>query len=165
MPTNKRTPGGMPISEPYVHVRTPHYHEMTQCCKLVRDNWGDEAAERCREQFIIYWQGGKYAPVFAVAVDEADDVIGFAAYHRTMLMKGAYNMIWIVVGSEHQGKKIGKALTDWRLNEIDEKGDAQLILVVTQKTEFFSKFGFFKLHHLGNEWYLMIKLLTNEADI
>lgn len=155
----------MRISEPYIHVRTPHYHEMAHCVKLVRDNWGDEAAERCREQFIIYWQGGKYAPVFVVAVDGADDVIGFAAYHRTMLMKGAFDLIWIAVEKEHQGKNVGKVLTDWRLGEIDEKGDAQMIQLVTQKTAFFSKFGFFKLHHLGNDWYLMIKLLSNCLDI
>lgn len=165
MPTSKRSPGGMKLSEPYVHIRTPAYHEMTQCVKLVRDNWGDEAAERCREQFIVYWTGGKYAPVFAVAVDGADDVIGFAAYHRTMLMKGAFDLIWIAVDPEHQSKRVGKALTDWRLGEIDEKGDAQMIQLVTQKPGFFSKFGFFKLHHLGNEWYLMIKLLSNELDI
>jgi len=154
----------MQISEPYVHIRKPHYHEMAQCCKLARDNWGNEAADRCREQFIEHWKGGRYAPIFAVAVDAEDSVIGFCAYHRTMLMKGAYDLIWIVVEAGQQGKNVGKALTDWRLGEIDEHG-GQMIQCVTQKPDFFAKFGFFKLHHLGNEWYLMIKLLTNAVEM
>jgi len=59
----------MQISEPYVHIRKPHYHEMAQCCKLARDNWGNEAADRCREQFIEHWKGGRYAPIFPIAMD------------------------------------------------------------------------------------------------
>lgn len=155
----------MQISEPYVHIRKPHYHEMAQCCKLARDNWGNEAADRCREQFIEHWKGGRYAPVFVVAVNRDDEVIGFAAYQRTMLMKGAFDLIWIAVEPEHQGTNVGRALTDWRLISIDETGDAQIIQLVTQKPGFFSKFGFFKLHHLGNDWYLMLKLVANPVDI
>lgn len=154
----------MRISEPYVHVRTPQYGEMPRCVDLVRENWGDEPAERCREQFIEYFKGGKYAPVFVVATDDDGKVIGFAAYQRTMLMKGAFDLIWIAVDKSHQGSRVGKALTDWRLEEIEEHG-GQMIQLVTQKPGYFSKFGFFKLHHLGNEWYLMIKLLTSQVDI
>lgn len=152
------------LVEPYVHIRTPYYTEMAQCCALVRDNWGVEAADRCREQFIEHWRGGKYAPVYVVAVDDEDKVIGFAAYHRTMLMKGAFDLIWVAVDPAHQGERVGKALTDWRLNEIDEHG-GQMIQLVTQKTAYFAKFGFFKLHHIGNDWYLMLKLLTNAVEM
>lgn len=148
----------MDIAQPYVHIRTPNYADMERCCNLVRDNWGRETADRCREQFIEHWKGGKYAPVYVVAVDDEDKVIGFAAYHRTMLMKGAFDLIWIAVDPEVQGKAVGKALTDFRLNDIVEL-DGQMIQLVTQKPGYFSRFGFFKLHHLGNDWYLMIKLL------
>lgn len=150
----------MDLAEPYVHVRTPQYAEMQRCCDLVRDNWGAEAAVRCREQFIEYWKGGKYAPVFVVAVDDGGAVTGFAAYEPTMLMKGAYNLIWIAIDVKHQGARVGKALTDWRIADITER-DGQFIQLVTQKPAYFSKFGFFRLHHLGNEWYLMIKLLKS----
>jgi predicted N-acetyltransferase YhbS len=156
----------MQISEPYVHIRKPHYHEMAQCCKLARDNWGNEAADRCREQFIEHWKGGRYAPTFVVAVTAADDgpILGFAAYHRTMLMKGAFDLIWVAVDPEYQGSNVGRALTNSRLTAIDEEG-GQMIQLVTQKPDYFAKFGFFKLHHLGNEWYLMIKLLTNAVEM
>jgi predicted N-acetyltransferase YhbS len=154
----------MRTSEPFYRIRTPHYGEMKRCCDLVHENWDRAAADRCREQFIEYFKGGKYAPVFVVACDQDDEVIGFAAYHRSMLMKGAFELIWIVVDEAYKSRNVGKLLTEWRLMEI-EGLDGQFIQLVTQKTEFFSKFGFFRLHHLGNEWYLMIKLLTTGVDI
>jgi hypothetical protein len=152
----------IPLAEPYIHIRAPHYGEMARCCDLVREHWNSETADRCREQFIEYWKGGKYAPVFCVAVDDEDKITGFAAYQRTMLMKGAFDLIWIAVDKSYHGNHVGKALTDWRLFDIVEH-DGQMIQLVTQKPDYFSKFGFFKLHHLGNEWYLMIKLLK-EVD-
>lgn len=154
----------MKIAAPYTRIRPPHYSEMPICCDLVAKNWGSEAADRCRDQFIECWQGGQYAPIFIVAVNEKDVVVGFAAYTRSMLMKGAFDLIWIAVAENYQGCNVGRLLTEWRLMEI-EGLDGQMIQLVTQKPEFFSKFGFFKLHHLGNEWYLMLKLLTSGVDI
>jgi len=154
----------MKIAKPYVHIRTPHYGEMERCCDLARDNWGITPAERCREQFIEYWKGGKYAPTFFVAVDDEDKVMGFAAYARSMLMKGAFELIWIAVDPKHQGDGVGKALTEHRLADITER-EGQMVLLVTQKPYYFMRFNFFKLHHIGNGWYLMIKLLTATVDI
>jgi GNAT superfamily N-acetyltransferase len=158
----------MEIAAPVINLRLPAEHarsaEMTRCCDLVMNNWGEEAAARCYEQFVEYWKGGPYAPVFVVATDDRDQVIGFAAYHRSMLMKGTFDLIWIAVDEHWQGCDVGRALTDWRINEITAQ-DGQMILLTTQKPAFFSKFGFFKLHHVGNEWYLMLKLLTTDVDI
>jgi GNAT superfamily N-acetyltransferase len=154
----------MPTNEPGVRIRPPHYAETRRCCDLVRANWGDEAADRCHDQLIEYWEGGGYAPVFVVAVDNKDEVIGFAAYQRTMLMKGSFDLIWLVIDEKHQGASVGKLLTEWRLAEIAAL-DGQMVKLVTQKPYYFAKFGFFKLHHLGNEWYLMLKLLTTKVDI
>jgi len=154
----------MRISEHYVHVRPPNYGEKINCVELVRDNWGDDAADRCEEQFVEYFRGGKYNPVFRVAVDDREKVIGFAAYQRTMLMKDAFDLIWIAVDKKHQGDSVGKALTNWRLAEIDEEG-GQMVQLVTQKPGYFEKFGFKKIAALGNDWYLMLKLLTDEVTI
>jgi GNAT superfamily N-acetyltransferase len=150
----------MKIAAPYIHVRSPNYPEMHACSDLVFANWGREAADRCQEQFIEYFKGGKYDPIFVVAVDDDNTITGFAAYHRSMLMKGAFDLIWLAVDEKHRGTQVGKALTDWRLINIEEEG-GQMILLTTQRPRYFSKFGFFKLHHLGNEWYLMLKLLKD----
>lgn len=148
-------------------VRAPKYSEIDLCCNLVLINWGVEAADRCRQQMIEYFKGGDYAPVFCV-LDIGDGVdgpiVGFAAYQPSMKMKGSFDLIWIAVHPHYQGRSAGKVLTEWRINEIKKRG-GQMIELVTQKPAFFSKFGFFKLHHLGNDWYLMLKLLTSKVDI
>lgn len=132
------------------------YSEMPECVSLVHDNWGPVAAERARMQMIEYFRGGEYAPHFFVAEYEGV-IIGFSAFEPTMLMRGAYNLIWIAVHKKHQAGGAGKLLTYARLEEIQRRG-GQMVTLVTQKPHYFSKFGFFKLHHLGNEWYLMLKL-------
>jgi hypothetical protein len=154
----------MNIASPFIAIRKPHYSEVKHCCDLVMQNWGEDAAARCYEQFVESEKGGPYAPVFVVAVNDRDEVIGFSAYARSMLMKGAFDLIWIAIADNWQGCDVGTKLTDWRLIRIEED-EGQMILLVTQKPAFFSKFNFFKLHHLGNEWYLMLKLFTNAVDI
>jgi predicted N-acetyltransferase YhbS len=148
----------MKIAAPFIQIRKPHYGEMPRCCDLVHQNWDRAAAERCHDQFVQYFIGGQYAPVFVVACNDKNEVIGFAAYRRSMLMKGAFELIWLAVDEKYQGCDIGRQLTEWRLAAIDDE-DGQMILLMTQKPDYFSKFGFFKLHHTGNEWYLMLKLL------
>lgn len=148
----------MKIAAPFIQIREPHYGEMPDCCRLVRSNWGEEAADRCREHFIEYFKGGKYNPAFVVACNDRGTVIGFAAYHRSMLMKGAFDLIWLAIDEKYQGCDIGRQLTEYRIMEISGH-NGQMILLVTQKPSYFSRFGFFKLHHTGNDWYLMLKLL------
>jgi GNAT superfamily N-acetyltransferase len=151
-------------------IRELKYNDMPFCCHLVAENWNIEAANRCRIQMIEYFKGGPYAPIFCVADlgdplsrDYAPMPIGFAAYQPSMKMRGSYDLIWNAVDREYQSVGVGKALTEWRIDAI-KKRDGQMIELVTQKPDYFSKFGFFKLHHIGNEWYLMLKLLK-EVDI
>ncbi len=145
--------------------------DMHFCTSLVHMNWGFEAADRCQHQMTEHFKGGPFAPVFCIA-DIGDPLsrdyvsmpVGFAAYQPSMKMKGSFDLIWIAVHPLYQGHGAGVALTEWRINEIKKRG-GQMIELVTQKPHYFSKFGFFKLHHLGNEWYLMLKLLTTDVNI
>jgi GNAT superfamily N-acetyltransferase len=142
------------------------YSEALYCSTLVGDNWGAEARLRARDQMAAYFDGGDYAPVFVVAdatVTDIKEIAGFGAFQPSMKMKGSYDLIWLAVDKRYQEHGVGRALTEWRIEEIKRRG-GQMIELVTQKPEYFSKFGFFKLHHLGNEWYLMLKLLK-EVDI
>jgi hypothetical protein len=150
-----------------MYIRPPQYSEINFCCSLVAENWGVAAAERCRQQMIEYFKGGEYAPVFAIldigdpiSRDYAPMPIAFTAYTPTMLVKGAFDFVWVAVHRQYQGLTAGKVLTEWRINEITKRG-GQMIQLITQKPGYFSKFGFFKLHHVGNDWYIMLKLLKN----
>jgi len=129
------------------------------CSDLVMQNWGPVAADRCVSQAVESYNDTPWTPKFCVAEIDMGPV-GFAAYQPSMKMKGSFDFIWIAVHPQYQKHKVGTALTDWRIADIKRRG-GQMIELVTQKPDYFSRFGFFKLHHLGNEWYLMLKLLAN----
>lgn len=134
--------------------------DVTQCLDLVRGNWGDVAAERALEQMYEYFKGGKYAPKFFVAriTETARGVAGFAAYHRSMRMHGAFDLIWVAVDEKCQGSGVGNALTEYRIAEITKLGGS-VITLVTQKPTYFLRFGFALGASYGNGWVEMVKVL------
>jgi GNAT superfamily N-acetyltransferase len=142
-------------------IRPPnHGGDLNFCCGLVAKNWGAEAADRCTAQFVESFNDGPYAPVFCILDIEVAGAgpIGFAAYQPSMKMKGSFDLIWIAVHDQYKGGGAGKALTEWRIDDIKKRG-GQMIELVTQKPDYFAKFGFISVYHLGNQWYLMLKLL------
>lgn len=144
----------MEIASPFVNIRKPHYPEMVACCDLVAANWGRKASDRCREQFIEYFKGGKYAPVFMVVTNDRDEVIGFAAYHRTM--QCTFDIIWLAVADVHKGRGLGTALVRECLNGI-EANDGMLVEVITQKKDFYRRLGFEAVNCMGNDWHLLLR--------
>lgn len=149
-----------------MYVRQPTLgSDIDFCCEMAMSNWGLAAADRCHLQMIESMKKGPYSPVFGIA-DIGDPLsrdftpmpVGFAAYAPSMLMKGAFDLIWLAVHPTYQKLGVGKHLINWRLDEIGKR-DGQLVTLCTQKPDYFSRFGFFKLHHVGNDWYLMLKLL------
>jgi N-acetylglutamate synthase-like GNAT family acetyltransferase len=142
-------------------IRPMKSADVKACLSLVHANWGFEAALRAEDQMSVYFDNdgrlNDYAPRFIVATLDGGEFLGFAAYEANMLMKGSFALIWIAVHPAYQKSGAGRALTEYRLDEIRKRG-GQMVTLVTQKPDYFGKFGFFKLHHIGNEWYLMLKL-------
>lgn len=143
-------------------IRDMKYSEKEQCCQLVLNNWGPAAADRCHEQCIEMFKGGPYAPHFLVA-DIGPGIVGFAAFAPTMLMKGAFDLIWIAVHPNYQGAEVGKQLTRARIAMIKARG-GQTVQLVTQKPGYFNRFGFVTVLPLGNDWNLMV-LKLKQAEI
>lgn len=141
-----------------VHIREPHYGEITPCLSLVYELWGLDARERCRAQWVACWQGGHYAPKFYVAVDDRDKVIGFVAFYRSMQL--TVDIIWLAVSPRVQRQGVGKQLMQHALARIEDMGGPgnNVVEVITTKRAFYYQHGFFPVHHLGNDYYLMIRL-------
>lgn len=133
----------------------PQYSDMDTCVSLVRENWGDVSADRCWTQFIEYFKGGEYAPKFFTAEHDAtDEIAGFCALRKTMMMHGFWEFIWVAIKEGHQGKGLGTLLTEYRLDYVREN-DGTSVLLVTQKPEFFNRFGFLTDRDHGNGWMAM----------
>ena len=137
------------------HIRPPQYSDMDACVHLVRENWGDESADRCFKQFVEGFQGGEYAPRFFIADHYAtDETAGFCALRKTMMMQGFWEFIWVAIKNCHQAKGLGTLLTEHRLDYVRDNGGTS-VLLVTQKPAFFNRFGFLVDRDHGNGWTAM----------
>jgi predicted N-acetyltransferase YhbS len=143
-------------------IRDLKYGEMKQCEILVRENWGIDAADRAHDQMLEMFKGGPYAPHFYVADIGSSivgaGIIGFAGFAPDMMMNGSYDLIFVVVHSAYQGHGAGRALTEARIAEIRKRGGT-MVSLMTQKPEFFRKFGFRALD-VHDGWCLMNRKLA-----
>jgi GNAT superfamily N-acetyltransferase len=139
-----------------IDVREMLYGEHHMACDLVRENWGEPAAERALMQMGEYFRGGPYAPRFFVAdrPNGGKALAGFAAYAPTMLMNGDYDLIWLTVTADLQWAGIGSALTRHRIAEVRRAGGSTIKLS-TQKPKYFARFGF-RVVHEWDSWHLMV---------
>ena len=128
---------------------------MDACVRLVHENWGGVSADRCFKQFVEGFQGGEYAPRFFIADHvTTDETAGFCALRKSMLMGGFWEFIWVALAKGHQGRGLGTLLTEHRLNYVRDNGGTS-VLLVTQKPQYFNRFGFLTDRDHGNGWMAM----------
>lgn len=140
-----------------MEIREIEKRDVWACTNIVAENWGAVVADRFWDEVQHAWlHGFKWPPRYYVA-EEGGVILGFAGMMESWLMHGVWDLIWINVRKEHQGRGVGKLLTERRLHEIDRlKGSA--INLMTQKPEFFERFGFAEVATL-DDWKLMTKQL------
>ncbi|HEY1041457.1 MAG TPA: GNAT family N-acetyltransferase [Candidatus Paceibacterota bacterium] len=99
-------------------------------------------------------------PYYVVYENEQGSILGFGAYSNTGFDDGVYGLFWGIVHPEHQGKGIGKALTEERIQRIKQAG-AHIILSTTKKTWHLERFGFKVIESRDDGYYLMMKTLKH----
>ena len=91
-------------------------------------------------------------PQYIVAEDKGE-IIGLAGYIQSWMDYNIYNIFWVNVAPNYQGKGIGKALVAKVINIIKKKKNVKMILLTASIPKFYSKnFGFktlatFETHH------------------
>jgi len=71
-----------------------------------------------------------------------------------MMMQGFWEFIWVALDQKHQSKGLGTLLTEHRLDYVREH-DGTSVLLVTQKPQYFNRFGFLTDRDHGNGWTAM----------
>lgn len=85
-------------------------------------------------------------------------VVGFVGSRRSYLMHNAWEIPWIAVSPDHQGKRIGFQLMYDLMDELCLDRRAALILTITQRTNFFG--NWLDLTRTFNDgWALMTRQL------
>ncbi len=81
-----------------------------------------------------------WRPFFYIA-ESGGNVVGVSGYGASWLAYGVYELFWVGVRKEHQGKGVGKKLVSRCLSDLATIADQ--VILVTEKPEFFIKNGNF----------------------
>ena len=74
--------------------------------------------------------------LFLLAVDEADQPIGYACYGPTPLTDGTYDLYWIAVVADLSGKGIGTSLLKAVEKDIQQRKGRMLIIETSSSEEY-----------------------------
>lgn len=138
-------------------IRNLNYDDILECREIVASHWGDKVANNAAIELNEMFGAARWPPLYHVATID-DKVVAFSGFRSSWIMSGVYELIWINVAKEHGGKGIGKALTQHRLDYLEKIG-ASLVLLMTQKPDFFIQFGFNSIA-IFDGWCLMTKQLN-----
>jgi len=84
-----------------------------------------------REQVDIYLEQPHQRDYFLVVVeDDSAGVAGYLSYGSTPLTEGAYDLYWMAVAPNAQGRGFGRELVRWLEKRVAEAG-GRLILIET----------------------------------
>lgn len=124
-------------------------HDIRACADIAVACWNHNVADKVVHQIIE----GYYL------VAEIDDhVVGFTGARRSYLAPDVWEIPWIAVSPDHQGKRIGFQLMYDLMDELCLDRRAALILTITQRTNFFG--NWLDLTRTFNDgWALMTRQL------
>src|SRR3989338_5123094 len=69
-----------------------------------------------------------YAPTTVMCYEENKDVLGFVSYSEDEMTKGTWEIYWVAVHKDHQGKGIGKKLMLYAEQDARKANARQLVL-------------------------------------
>lgn len=132
--------------------------DILPCRDIVAANWGETVAQHFNKEVNhLILCNMAWPPIYYVA--EIDDrIVGFAGMMPSWLMNGIWDLIWINIHPDFQGRGIGQLLTSHRIDQIRER-DGTAIHLMTKQYSFFRKFGFKVTHVYDGQWALMLKQL------
>jgi ribosomal protein S18 acetylase RimI-like enzyme len=103
---------------------------------LQRTGFFNEEEIGVAEELIdIYLQDEKQDDYQVVVIEnELQEPVGYLCYGPTPLTTGTFDLYWIAISPDYQGRGLGKQLVKWLENKLEEK-HGRLILIETSSQE------------------------------
>lgn len=122
-------------------VRPLRREDRERVLDIVRatDMFTADEAEVARELIDAYLdQPGQRDYILVVVEDGSGRVAGYLAYGPTPLTLGTYDLYWMAVAPDAQGRGFGRELVLWLENRVTEEG-GRLILIETSSQPRYEK--------------------------
>jgi N-acetylglutamate synthase-like GNAT family acetyltransferase len=108
--------------------------------------WNHNVADKVIEQI---------AEGYYLVAEIDGHVAGFTGARKSYLVPNAWEIPWIAVSPDHQGKQVGSALLGHLTDELNNLRRASLVLAMTQRIYFFESAGFDVVQFYNDGWALM----------
>lgn len=138
--------------------------DVITCASIVGANYSKKYQKSSTFELLDMFNKISIKPTYFVA-EEKEELVGFAGFIQSWMDYNIYQIFWVNVLPEWQGKGIGKALVAKIITEIRKNKKAYLILLTADsdvKNNIYYKkhFGFKTLQKFDSDsWHLMSLLL------
>lgn len=138
-----------------MEIRVLREDEIDAAADLMAANYSDhpEYRKKARREIASMFVDHPVQPKFVVAV-EGEELLGFAGVAPSWFDYGVWEIMWVNVRQEHQGKGIGTRLVE-KLIQIARAADRKMIVLSCTAPAFYERFGFRVLESLEGEYKLM----------
>jgi ribosomal protein S18 acetylase RimI-like enzyme len=132
-----------------MRIRPIHPGDRSRICEIVTaaGNFSDQEIDTAMElidEALLEGEESGYIVVVAEMPDAAATIMGYACYGPTPLTDGTYDLYWIAVHSEAQGRGVGRELIGYVENDIRSRGGRLLLIETSSREEYDATIGFYK---------------------
>lgn len=124
---------------------------------IVARCWNHQWAARADIELDQAFRGYDWRPVLYVE-EWKGEVVGCAAFVASWAFEGVYDLTWVAVHPEFQGRGIGKALVERCLDAIAPMG--HMVILSTDKPGFYARHWLFRAidRHIGDQVLMSMNL-------
>jgi len=137
--------------------------DIKQIFEIMKSNNPKYPLKQVKNEIKEMFSKSLIKPTYFV-VEEKGKLIGCGGFSRSWADYTIFNLFWINISKEHQGKGIGTKLIKEiikTIKNIKEKPSAKMITLSTNNQKFYKRFGFKKLgKEYDKDYVLMGKRLN-----
>lgn len=134
--------------------------DVSDAVRIIHRNYPEINKERPKKELLEMFSKSPIKPEYFVA-KENNQIVGVAGYIQSYEDYNVYELFWVNVAKEFQGKGIGTKLVETIIQRIKKlKGEYKKALLIElsateAKSTFYKKFGFKKTKKFGKKECLM----------
>lgn len=146
-----------------MEIRLLQQEEVNTATDLLASNYPEhpEYREKARAEITAMFVKHPVQPTY-VAAFEGKSMIGFAGIAPSWMDYSVWEILWVNVTQEQQGKGIGSNLIRALIDIARDAGEKTIILSCTAPA-FYERFGFRVICPLAGGYQLMVLQLESEA--
>jgi L-amino acid N-acyltransferase YncA len=146
---------------PSIIFRPLKKQDIASCLNMVARNYPNEknAADQARPELLAMFDS-KVAQPFYIVAERDGELVGFGGYAQSWMEYRVYELFWVNIKLEEQGKGYGTKLIDKLVDAIQQfDPKATCVVLTARRIPFYKRVGFFSGPLLSDGRNLMFRVL------